>query len=111
MDVAKEKIDRRSSSRLPVSVELEGRRNGDVFEGTCVNVSETGILIQTNKSLNLGDRITIRLITPGQDEIVGGGKVIRYDDFGFGKFAYAVHWELNVNQKSALKEWLSARNK
>lgn len=111
MDVTKEKMDRRSSSRLPVSVEMEGRRNGDVFEGTCVNVSETGILIQTNKSLNLGDRITIRLITPGQEEIVGGGRVIRYDDFGFGKFGYAVHWELDVSQKTALREWMNARNK
>jgi hypothetical protein len=111
MVVTKEKMDRRSASRLPVSVEMEGRRNGDVFEGTCVNVSETGILIQTNKSLNLGDRITIRLITPGQEEIVGGGRVIRYDDFGFGKFGYAVHWELDVSQKTALREWMNARNK
>ena len=41
--------ERRASPRVEINVEMEVQRNGDVFSGTSVNVSETGILIQTNK--------------------------------------------------------------
>lgn len=110
-DVVSKTKERRTKPRVKVSVELEGRKNGDVFEGTCVNVSENGILIQTNKSLSLGDHVTIRLLSPGRDEIVGGGEVVRHDDYGFGKFSYAVHWQLSTGQKDALRDWLAASNK
>ena len=71
-------------------------------------MSEKGILIQTNKSLNLGDHVTIRLLSPGREEIVGGGEVIRHDDYGFGKFSYAVHWDLSDRQQELLRDWLAA---
>ena len=43
--------------------------------------------------------------------IVGGGEVIRNDDYGFGKFSYAVHWELSNQQQDVLRDWLAASNK
>ena|SRR5437867_814007 len=96
--------ERRVSPRIEIEVEMEARENGDVFPGTSVNVSETGILIQTNKDLNPGEIITVRLICPGEQEIVGLGKVVRNHDLGFGKVAYAVQWDLTRSQKDALRE-------
>jgi hypothetical protein len=97
-------IDRRSSERFEISVELEGKKNGDVFLGTSVNVSESGILIQTNKALHLGEPVTIRLVSPGREDIVGVGTVVRSEDFGLGQTGYAVHWYLSSAQKAALQE-------
>jgi len=96
--------ERRVSPRIEIEVEMEARENGDVFPGTSVNVSETGILIQTNKDLNPGEIVTVRLICPGEQEIVGIGKVVRNHDLGFGKVAYAVQWDLTRSQKDALRE-------
>jgi hypothetical protein len=95
--------ERRSSPRVEINVEMEVRQNGDVFSGTSVNVSESGILIQTSKVLDPGDSVTVRVTAPGQDDIVGQGVVIRHEDLGLGKHALAVQWELTISQKHALR--------
>ena len=103
--------ERRTSERVEISVEMEGRENGDVFPGTSVNVSETGILIQTNKSLSPGEMITVRLICPGEQQIVGVGTVVRNVDLGFGKSAFAVQWDLTHTQKEALRDIIQSGKK
>jgi hypothetical protein len=88
---------------MEISVEMEIRKNGDVFTGTSVNVSETGILIQTNKVLVPGQTVTVRVSSPGKEDIVGMGTVIRHEDLGLGKHALAVQWDLTAPQKNALR--------
>jgi PilZ domain len=93
-------IERRAAPRIPIRVQMEARKNGDVFPGTSVNLSETGIMIETSKQLQVGERITIRLILPTQDEIVGYGHVVRREEWGLDKFGIAVHWELDNEQRN-----------
>lgn len=100
--------ERRSSPRMEINVEMELRKNGDVFSGTSVNVSETGILIQTNKILIPGQIVTVRVSSPGKEDIVGTGTVIRHEDLGLGKHALAVQWDLTVNQKHALRRMVQS---
>ena len=89
---------------MEINVEMEVRQNGDVFSGTSVNVSEAGILIQTNKILDPGQPVTVRVSSPGQEDIVGKGVVIRHEDLGLGKHALAVQWDLTMPQKHALRK-------
>lgn len=91
--------ERRRSPRAPIRVHMEGRKNGDVFTGISVNVSETGILIETNKQLDLGQKITIHMILPNDEEIIGLGEVVRRENRGFDKFGVAVHWTLSQDQR------------
>lgn len=91
--------DRRQALRAPIRVHMEGRKNGDVFTGTSVNVSESGVLIETGKQLDPGQEVTIHLILPNDEEIIGMGTVVRRDNRGFGKFGVAVHWNLNREQR------------
>lgn len=100
--------ERRSAPRISLRIQLEARKNGDVFQGTSINISETGIMIETNKSLHLGDQITIRFILPGQEEIVGVGRVVRQEDFDLDKFGYAVHWSLTDDQRRAISNMIEA---
>jgi hypothetical protein len=81
---------------------MEGRKNGDIFSGTSVNLSESGILIETNKPLSLGEEITVHLILPSEEEIVGKGTVVRQEEWGFDKFGYAVRWELTLAEKELI---------
>ena len=96
--------ERRNSPRVEFSVQMEVRKNGDVFQGTSVNVSESGILIETNKKLDLGDRVLIRLVLPSTKEITGTGTVVRQQEFGKEGIGFAVHWELNDDQKRTISE-------
>ena len=103
-----EETERRSAPRVEVNVEMELRKNGDVFTGTSVNVSETGILIQTNKILSPGQAVTVRVTSPGKEDIVGTGTVIRHEDLGIGKHALAVQWDLTTPQKHALRRMVQS---
>jgi len=96
--------DRRTSPRTEFNVQMEVRRNGDVFQGTSINVSETGMLIETNKRLNFGERVTIHFVLPSGKRISGTGIVVRQQDFEWGASGYAVHWELTDEQKRMLTE-------
>ena len=96
--------ERRESPRIPIRVQMEGRKNGDIFSGTSVNVSETGILIETNKPLALGEEITVHLILPSDEEIVGKGTVVRQEEWGLDKFGYAVRWELSASEKQIIAQ-------
>jgi hypothetical protein len=94
--------ERRRATRAPIKVQMEGRKNGDVFTGTSVNLSETGILIETAKHLDIGAKVTVHLILPSEVEVTGVGEVVRLEDRGMDKFALAVHWELSTEQRIAV---------
>jgi PilZ domain len=94
--------ERRRARRSPIRVQMEGKKNGDVFTGTSVNLSETGILIETAKHLDIGQEVTVHLILPGDDEVTGRGVVVRLEDRGIDKFGLAVHWELSTEQRITL---------
>ena len=99
-------VERRAAPRIALRIQLEGHKNGDVFQGTSINISGAGILIESNKNLHLGDQITIRFILPGQDEIVGVGHVVRQEDYDIGKFGYAVHWNLTDEQRRSISNMI-----
>lgn len=99
-----EEQERRSSPRIEFSVQMEIRKNGDVFSGTSVNVSETGILIETNRRLDLGQTVTIHLVLPNRREVVGVGHVVRHHEFEWGGQGFAVHWALTDEQKQVLSD-------
>lgn len=91
--------ERRVAPRAPIRVHMEGRKNGDVFTGVSVNVSETGVLIETGKQLDPGQQVTIHVILPNDEEITGQGTVVRREERGFGKYGVAVHWKLDGIQR------------
>jgi hypothetical protein len=104
-------IERRAAPRIPIRVQMEARKNGDVFSGTSVNLSETGIMIETNKQLQVGEKITIRLILPSQDEIVGYGQVVRKEEWGLDKFGIAVHWQLGLDEKKLVARLIESASR
>ena len=94
--------ERRNAPRAPIKVQMEGRKNGDVFTGLSVNISETGVLIETGKKLDPGQNVTIHMILPNNEEITGTGVVIRNESWGFGKFGIAVHWDLATDDRDRI---------
>lgn len=99
-------MERRSAPRINIRVQMEGRKNGDVFQGTSINLSETGVLIETNKLLSLGDRVTIRFILPGEHEITGSGYVVRQETYDSERYGLAVHWALSHEERQAIAEMI-----
>lgn len=99
-------MERRSAPRINIRVQMEGKKNGDIFQGTSINLSETGVLIEANKMLSLGDRVTIRFILAEEHEIVGAGQVVRQEMYDKDRFGLAVHWELTREEREEIADMI-----
>jgi CheY-like chemotaxis protein len=77
----------RKAVRVPVHLELEGRTMLDLesANGTVLNVSVSGMLVECDRPLALGADVTFSFFLPGHHApVVGHGRVVR--DGGGGRY-------------------------
>jgi DNA-binding response OmpR family regulator len=70
-------ISSRVSYRVLLSVRLEGNLLGKPFTCNSENISASGILMETNKNLDQGDRIECSLVLPDSTRVDANGEVVR----------------------------------
>ena len=70
-------ISSRGSCRVLLSVRLEGNLLGKPFTCTSENISSTGLLMETHRNLERGDRIGCTLVLPDSTRITTGGEIVR----------------------------------
>lgn len=54
----------REASRVPVDLQVEIRRNGQIFPGEVVNCSLRGVFLRTSSNLTSGELIQLRIVLP-----------------------------------------------
>jgi len=72
----------RSGERLPLKVHVfQGNTNHpESFLGSTIDISMEGLLLRTNRDLNVGDRLAIRFALPGRGQPLGCTcRIIRVD--------------------------------
>ncbi len=67
----------RESYRVLLSVSVEGKGMDNTFFCRSENISATGLLLETERSLNAGDRLTCSFFLPGAKQIKVDGEVVR----------------------------------
>lgn len=80
------------SKRVPLEVKVKTRREKTEFQSSSHDVSITGILIETEEQLNLGDQITCQFPLPGISSIESKGEIARYEITQNGGFKYGVQF-------------------
>jgi DNA-binding response OmpR family regulator len=70
-------ISSRGSCRVLLSVRLEGHLLGKPFTCTSENISASGLLMETHKNLERGDRIDCSLVLPDSTRVNTRGEVVR----------------------------------
>ncbi len=103
------RIPYRLHRRLAVNFQVEGRKPPLTFTGFSRNLSESGILIETDQKLSVGDKLFLWLpILENQDSIELSGEVVRAEsEPRRGKYLYGIKFiELDEQARSALKEYL-----
>ena len=103
------RIPYRLHRRLAVNFQVEGRKPPLTITGFSRNLSESGILIETDQKLSVGDKLFLWLpILENQDSIELSGEVVRAEsEPRRGKYLYGIKFiELDEQARSALKEYL-----
>ena len=67
----------RESYRVLVSVSIEGSSKDKTFFGRSGNISTTGMLIETERALAQGDRVTCSFFIPRSRQVKASGEVVR----------------------------------
>ena len=70
-------ISSRGSCRVLLSVRLEGHLLGKPFTCTSENISASGLLMETHKNLERGDRIDCSLVLPDSTRVKTSGEIVR----------------------------------
>ena len=70
-------ISSRGSCRVLISVRLEGHLLDKPFTCTSENISASGLLMETHKNLERGDRIGCTLILPDSTRVETSGEIVR----------------------------------
>ena len=85
-------IPHRHSMRILVRVEVEGAIRHESFFGTSNDISKSGMFLETDKTLRIGDGISVRFFLPGHQEVTAHGSVVREDRNG-AAIGYGVQFE------------------
>lgn len=67
----------RESYRVLLSVSVEGSNKHKPFFCRSENISTTGMLLETDRDLNTGDRLTCSFFLPDSKQIIMAGEVVR----------------------------------
>lgn len=106
------RVPHRRSMRILVKLETRGAMGQEVaFFGVSRDISETGMLIETDKILEVGSLPMLRFFLPGFEEIVVIGKVVRSDVRGTAR-SYGIHFEeIAMPQKDLIARFIRMRNR
>lgn len=95
-------IPHRQDIRSPLHVSVNGREGNNSFLGVSLNISISGLLLETEQPLTKGDRVACSVAIGGR-EIVAECVVIREDKAASEKFRYRYGVKfMNLDMKSLL---------
>jgi len=70
--------------RILVRVEVEGESDQGFFMGTSADISQSGMLLETDKKLTPGSTVVLQFVIPGENEPLRiRGNVARLDETNF----------------------------
>jgi len=105
-------VHHRGSYRVLMKVSVQGKDKIESFFCSSVNISISGLLIETNKVLNEGDIILCSFFLPGANNVVTGAEIMRVVKSNGGPDKYGIRFtEMDQKSRSALEAFVKSRIK
>jgi len=105
-------IPRREAYRVLINVLVSGKHDNKSFLCSSVNISCSGILIETDNKLDLGDNVSCSFFLPGvKNKITVNGTIVRVnnkndiDEYGI-KFAH-----LNYEGRTSIEAFIQSKSR
>lgn len=103
-------IARRTGVRVLIKVSTKGALKYHAFFCTTLNISTTGMLIETDRIIAKGEMITCSFFIPGSDNIVGDCEVVRAVKTTSAMYQYGLKFlELSSTHQSAIQDFVRKR--
>ena len=101
----------RKDYRVLLKAAVKGEMGNIPFFCTSYNISASGMLIETGKVLDKGDRITCTFFLPGSRQIVADGEAIRALTLGDDCFHYGIRFlDLAPETRMEIEKFISSLN-
>lgn len=98
----------RRGYRVLLRARVLGAKDDTAFFCTSQNISGSGMLIETDRSLLHGEQLTFSFFLPGAAQITATGEVVRTETAADGKHHYGVIFTgLAAAHKSAIEEFIA----
>lgn len=99
----------RKDYRVLLKAAVKGEVANIPFFCTSYNISTSGILIETDKVLDKGDRITCTFFLPGSRQLVADGETIRALTLGEDCFHYGIRFlDLDPDTRMEIEKFVSS---
>ena len=103
-------IQQRQTYRVVMKVSVKGQNSHDSFFCSSRDVSATGILLETEKPLLQGDRISCSFFLPGYGQITADGELVRVDTrFDIPRYGVRFRY-LDSRFKDAIERFIAERS-
>ncbi len=102
----------RASYRVLLSINIAGTAKDKAFFCKSENISTTGLLVETDRDLKEGDRVTCSFFLPESKQIVVAGEIIRsiHNAQKAGVKRHGVRFEkLTPDAKAAIENFVAAK--
>lgn len=104
-------IQKRESLRLPMEVTLVGSYFYKTFFCYAVDISATGLMIETEKVLHIGKSVSCLLGVPDSRQIIIHGKIVRVSHKSPEIYQYGINiYPLNPDSQSVIEAFIKISN-
>jgi CheY-like chemotaxis protein len=104
-------VPERKSYRVVLKVTVHGSNRRESFFCSSRNISATGMLIETEKILNKGDKVSCAFFLPNADRITAEAEIMRVARDGTG-YQYGIRYlDLPPKFKAQINDFIASRSR
>ncbi len=101
---------KRTGIRVLIKVSVKGDLGNQPFFCTSVNISASGILLEVDRAISRGEKITCSFFIPGSDSISVDGEIMRVVDIAPNTFHWGVKFlNLRKDHKTAIEAFVKKK--
>ncbi|MCL4474609.1 MAG: response regulator [Nitrospirae bacterium] len=101
---------KRTGIRVLIKVSVKGDLGNQPFFCTSVNISASGILLEVDRAISRGAKITCSFFIPGSDSISVDGEIMRVVDIAPNTFHWGVKFlNLRKDHKTAIEAFVKKK--
>jgi DNA-binding response OmpR family regulator len=105
-------ITRRESYRVLINVLVNGKHDNKSFLCSSVNISCSGLLIETGKKLDLGDNVSCSFFLPGVKKITVNGTILRANTKTADINEYGIKFDhINLENKTSIEAFIQSKSR
>jgi len=97
----------RKGYRILMRAQVKGAKDNAIFFCTSQNISATGLLIEANRTMAIGEQLSCSFYLPGSTQIITDGEVARAETMPDGKHQYGIRFiRISPEHKSEIEKFI-----